>query len=108
MRYSSKFVLVLISVQSWAQTMTPQQLFASRCGACHGEDAHGSAQGPGLAMNPRVAVRSTEQLSAYIQGGNAGAGMPSFASLPAAELATLVRFVKRINNDTIITPVVPV
>jgi PQQ-dependent dehydrogenase (methanol/ethanol family) len=90
-----------------AQTVSPQQLFASRCGACHGEDAHGSAQGPGLAMNPRVAEQSTEQLRAYVQHGNPGAGMPSFAALPAAELTVLAKFLRKINTDTVVTPVAP-
>ena len=62
-----------------AQSLSAQQLFASRCAACHGEEARGTAKGPGLAMNPRVAEQSAEQLRAYLERGNPGAGMPSFA-----------------------------
>ena len=105
MRHLWKLTLGLILIPAAAQTVPPQQLFASRCGACHGEDAHGSAQGPGLAKNPRVAVQSVDQLQAYVKSGNPGAGMPSFGALPASELATLAKYIKRIKNDTILPPV---
>jgi PQQ-dependent dehydrogenase (methanol/ethanol family) len=88
-----------------AQQLFPQQLFTNRCAACHGEDARGTAKGPGLAMNPRVAEQSAEQLRAYLERGNSGAGMPSFADVPAIELASLVRYLRRINADTILAPV---
>src|SRR3982751_172940 len=87
-----------------AQAVFSQQPFAVRCAACHGEDARGTAQGPGLAMNPRVAAQSLEQLRAYLERGNPGAGMPAFGDLPASELATLAQYLRRINADTILTP----
>ena len=88
-----------------AEPLLPQQPFTSRCAACHGEDARGTAKAPGLAMNPRVAEQSIEQLRSYLQRGNPGAGMPSFADVPADELASLVRYLRRINADTILVPV---
>jgi PQQ-dependent dehydrogenase (methanol/ethanol family) len=107
MRHWWQFTFLLVSIPAAGQTVSPQQLFASHCGACHGEDAKGGARGPGLALNPRVAERSIDELTAYVRGGNPGAGMPSFASLPASEMAVLTKYLKRINNDTILTPVVP-
>ena len=94
-------VLLLLS----AQTLLAQQPFATRCAGCHGEEARGTAKGPGLAMNPRVAEQSVEQLRAYLEHGNPGAGMPSFADLPAADLLSLARYLRRINVETIVTPV---
>src|ERR1035438_1693716 len=88
-----------------AEPLLPQQPFTSRCAACHGEDARGTAKAPGLAMNPRVAEQSIEQLRSYLQRGNPGAGMPSFADVPADEFASLVRYLRRINADTILVPV---
>jgi PQQ-dependent dehydrogenase (methanol/ethanol family) len=88
-----------------AQAVVAQQPFTVRCAACHGEDARGAAQGPGLANNPRVAAQSAEQLRAYIAAGNPAAGMPAFADLPPAELAALAQYLRRINNDTILMPV---
>ena len=45
-----------------------------------------------------------EQLRAYLERGNAGAGMPSFADLPAADLLSLARYLRRMNADTILNP----
>lgn len=90
-----------------AQQLLSQQLFRERCAPCHGEEARGSAKGPGLAMNPRVAGQSVDQLRAYLERGNAGAGMPSFSDLPPAELLTLARYLRRINVETIVGPVTP-
>jgi PQQ-dependent dehydrogenase (methanol/ethanol family) len=94
------FLLLLSATQ-----LLPQQLFTDHCAACHGEDARGTAKGPGLAMNPRVAEQSVEQLRAYLERGNAGAGMPSFADLPTDDLASLVKYLRRINVETIVGPV---
>jgi len=78
--------------------------FAERCAACHGDDGRGTAKGPGLAMNPRVAAQTVEQLRAFLERGNPGAGMPAFADLPAADLLTLARHLRRINVETILAP----
>jgi PQQ-dependent dehydrogenase (methanol/ethanol family) len=98
-------LLLLSAEQLFPQQLLPQKLFANHCAACHGEDARGTAQGPGLAMNPRVAEQSAEQLRAYLERGNIGAGMPSFADLPAGDLASLAKYLGRINVDTIAGPV---
>ncbi len=95
------FVLVLLL----GSQLIAQAPFARLCASCHGEDAHGTARGPGLAMNPRVAEQSVDQLRAYIEHGNAGAGMPSFADLPAGELLSLAKYLRRLNVDTIAGPV---
>ena len=96
------FALVLLL---FAPQLLAQQVFAVRCAPCHGQDARGTAQGPGLALNPRVAEQSADQLRAYLQHGNPAAGMPSFADLPAADLVTLAKYLRRINADTIFGPV---
>lgn len=90
-----------------AQPLLAQQLFAAQCASCHGDDARGTAKAPGLAMNPRVAEQSAAQLLAYLERGNPAAGMPSFANLPAADLSSLVKYLRRINADTILIPVNP-
>ncbi len=56
-------------------------------------------------MNPRVAEKSADEMSAYLQQGNPGAGMPSFSDLSAADMKALTGYLKRINNDTIVGPV---
>jgi PQQ-dependent dehydrogenase (methanol/ethanol family) len=91
--------LVLLAAQTVSAQQSP---FASRCAGCHGEEARGTGQGPALAMNPRVAEQSAEQLRAYLERGNPAAGMPAFADLPAKDLQALARFLKRLNVETII------
>jgi len=98
------FALLLIV---FIRPLLAQEAFTRHCASCHGEEARGTAQGPGLAMNPRVAEQSVEQLQAYLEHGNPGAGMPSFAGLPAADLLSLAKYLRRLNNDTIIVPVTP-
>src|SRR5205085_12043322 len=38
-----------------AQPAPPPPPFAVRCASCHGDEAGGTARGPGLLLNPRVA-----------------------------------------------------
>jgi mono/diheme cytochrome c family protein len=78
--------------------------FTARCASCHGEEAGGTARGPGLALNPRVAGQSAEQLRDYLLRGNPGAGMPAFPELAADDLTALVRYVRRVNAETILPP----
>ncbi len=96
-------LLVLFS----AQAVLAQQPFAQHCAACHGGDARGTGQGPGLANNPRVAAQSVEELRAYLTHGNPAAGMPSFADLPADQLTALARYLRGINANTILILMAP-
>ena len=82
----------------------PPAVFALQCAGCHGEEGLGTAKGPALAMNQRVAEQSANQLAAFLQRGNVAAGMPSFADMSASDRATLVRYLLRINVDTITKP----
>jgi len=95
--------LALLFLLSVAQSAA-QQTFARHCASCHAQDARGTARGPGLAMNPRVAEQSVEQLRAYIERGNVGAGMPSFGDLPGDELLSLAKYLKHLNVDAIVGP----
>jgi PQQ-dependent dehydrogenase (methanol/ethanol family) len=88
-----------------SNSVSPQQLFIKNCASCHGEDARGTAKGPGLAMNPRVAEQTAEQLRAFLERGNPSAGMPSFSDLPNADLAALAKYLRRLNVETITAPV---
>src|SRR6185312_3197240 len=84
--------------------LSSQQLFNQHCAACHGTDARGTAKGPGLAANPSVAQQSAEQLRAFLEHGNAGAGMPSFADLSARDLRALANYLRVLNMGTIAGP----
>src|SRR5207253_8827891 len=87
-----------------AQPAPPPPPFAVRCASCHGDEAGGTARGPGLVLNPRVAAQSSEQLRDFLRRGNPGAGMPAFADLAADDRTTLVRYLRSINAETILPP----
>lgn len=97
-------ILLLLLLILFAPPALAQQPFAEHCASCHGDEGRGSAKGPGLAMNPRVAAQTVDELRAFLERGNPGAGMPAFADLPAAELLALARYLRRINVETIIPP----
>jgi PQQ-dependent dehydrogenase (methanol/ethanol family) len=90
------------------ETPSPQvqapPVFALQCAGCHGEDALGTAKGPALALNQRVAEQSADALAAFLQRGNPAGGMPSFADLAANDRATLAGYLLRINVETITKP----
>jgi len=86
--------------------LSAEQLFTKHCAGCHGADARGSAKGPGLAANPRVAEQSADQLRAFLERGNIAAGMPSFADLPAKDLASLARYLRILNMGTVAGPMI--
>jgi PQQ-dependent dehydrogenase (methanol/ethanol family) len=74
-----------------------QETYAKLCSGCHGADAHGSQQGPGLAGNAGVRRRSEQSLRSVITKGIPAAGMPPFP-MPEAELDALVKLVKSLNS----------
>jgi PQQ-dependent dehydrogenase (methanol/ethanol family) len=100
-----KFSLTLLF--AGALLAQPPKQFTDNCAPCHGADARGSGQGPGLANNPRVAEQSFDQLKDYLLHGNPNAGMPPFASLSATDLTAVARYIRRINNDTMLSPPPP-
>ena len=104
MLFNVKRRITVLLLALAAPALLAQTPFSRRCAACHGEDARGTAQGPGLANNRRVAEQSVDQLRAYLEHGNPAAGMPAFPDLSAADSTALARYLKRINNDTILTP----
>ncbi len=84
--------------------LSSQQLFNEHCAGCHGVDARGTAKGPGLAKNPRIAEQSAEQLRTFLEHGNIAGGMPSFAELPAKDLTSLARYLRIMNMGTVAGP----
>ncbi len=73
-----------------------RQTYAKLCSGCHGADARGSQQGPGLSGNLRLRKRSAQSLRNVIVRGIPAAGMPGF-DLPAATLDGLVGLVVSLN-----------
>ncbi len=71
--------------------------YAKLCSGCHGDDARGSQQGPGLAGNPWVKRRSLQALKNTIRNGVPAAGMPAFRNLPAETVDALAAMVVSLN-----------
>src|SRR5258708_10142933 len=107
MPFVCRFAVIVLAAACWAQQTPQQNAFSNRCAGCHGEDGRGSAQGPGLAMNPRVAAQSPDELREYLQHGTPGAGMPKFAELSSTEMTAITRHLRRLNTDTILVPAAP-
>jgi PQQ-dependent dehydrogenase (methanol/ethanol family) len=80
-----------------------KKLFRDHCAACHGSDARGSGQGPGLEGNPRLAGQSVGQLQALVRAGVPAAGMPAF-DLPAEDLNALAAYVHTLNTGVTVSP----
>ena len=76
--------------------MDAQETYAKLCAGCHGADAHGSQQGPGLAANANVRRQSVQNLRNLIRRGIPAAGMPPF-DLPDAPLDAVVALIKSLN-----------
>jgi len=75
-----------------------RRVYAERCVGCHGADARGTDQAPGLAGNNRLRRQSVRKLSDTIRNGIPGTGMPPF-DLPTHELDVLANFVHTLNGE---------
>ena len=73
-----------------------RQTYLKLCAGCHGADARGTQQGPGLAGNPWVRRRSMQNLRNVILKGIPAAGMPAF-DLPASTIEALAALVVSLN-----------
>ncbi len=85
---------LLAQIPTAADEVRP--IYAKLCAGCHGADARGSQQGPGLAGNLSVRRRSAQSLRNVITRGIPAAGMPGF-ELPAPTLEGLVALVVSLN-----------
>jgi PQQ-dependent dehydrogenase (methanol/ethanol family) len=97
-------LVVPISAQNPAPAADVRQTYDKLCGGCHGIDARGTQQGPGLAGNPGVRRRSLQNLRNVIREGIPAAGMPPF-DLPAPTLDALAALVASLNASAAETAV---
>ena len=81
----------LLSLTAAAQDIQPT--YVKLCSGCHGDDARGTQQGPGLVG---MRKRSAQSLRNVITKGIPAAGMPAF-DLPAATVDALVALVVSLN-----------
>jgi PQQ-dependent dehydrogenase (methanol/ethanol family) len=81
-----------------ASSVDVKNLYAKLCAGCHGADARGTQQGPGLAGNASVRRRSIQNLRNLIRNGIPAAGMPPF-DLPSGTLDALAALVASLNSS---------
>ena len=89
----------LLQAQNQPASPSPadaQENYGKLCAGCHGADARGSQQGPGLAGNAGVRRRSAQSLRNVILKGIPAAGMPPFA-LPDEQVDALIALLKSLN-----------
>src|ERR1700681_519699 len=86
----------LLPAQNSPNKVDARQLYAKLCAGCHGADAHGTQQGPGLSGNARLRKRPISRLRTLIRTGIPAAGMPPF-DLPDDALDALATLVISLN-----------
>src|SRR3954447_15937689 len=85
-----------LRAQTPASAGDVKQNYARLCSGCHGDDARGTQQGPGLAGNVSVRRRSLQSLRTVIRNGIPAAGMPPF-ELPSETIDGLAALVISLN-----------
>jgi PQQ-dependent dehydrogenase (methanol/ethanol family) len=94
----SPFLLPAQNPPPLPSSVDVKDIYAKLCAGCHGADAHGTQQGPGLAGNSWVRRRSIQNLRNVIRNGIPTAGMPPF-DLPAGTLDALATLVASLNSS---------
>ncbi|HTS34775.1 MAG TPA: c-type cytochrome [Candidatus Solibacter sp.] len=92
-------VSLSFSQDSWEedfQSKPPagKSTFNSTCAGCHGLDGRGSEKAPGIANSGRVQHLTDAQISNVISNGVPGTGMPGFHALTAAQVRSLVSYLR--------------
>src|SRR5882757_8191583 len=71
-----------------------RQTFENRCAACHGLDGRGGERAPDIATSQKTQNRTDATLTQIITNGIPAAGMPSFSSLDAPTIRSLVKYLR--------------
>src|SRR5579862_1455227 len=96
--FASGQLFLLAQTPSTVAKPDSKQIYAKLCAGCHGADAHGTQQGPGLSGNARLRRRPISRLRTLIRTGIPAAGMPPF-DLPDDALDALAALVISLNSS---------
>ena len=83
-----------------AATPAGKQIFSTTCAGCHGLDGRGSERAPGITSGSKISRLSDKELSNIISNGVSGTGMPAFHSLSAAQVQSLVSYIRALQGKT--------
>jgi cytochrome c oxidase cbb3-type subunit III len=83
---------------SSATLLEGKQVFASSCAACHGLDGRGGERAPDIATGRKTQRLSDVKLSRVVDAGLPGTGMPSFHSLGASAIKSVVSYLRTLQG----------
>ena len=83
----------------FADSEAAQQLFATRCAACHGLDGKGAERAPDIATAAKVRQLSDVQLLAILQKGIPQTSMPAFSYLGDDALRSVVGHLRALQGN---------
>jgi cytochrome c oxidase cbb3-type subunit 3 len=96
--------LALVATTALAQDVKHGALvFAAHCAGCHGANGAGGELGPNITDGVDDTL-FTQPLPAFIRQGVPEAGMPSFATLPAGDLAAVVAYITALRSPASAKP----
>jgi PQQ-dependent dehydrogenase (methanol/ethanol family) len=103
--FAAAFVLLVAATLAWP--VAAQELFTAAkdnfektCAACHGSGGGGGDRAPALADNPDLRRLDATGIAAIIAKGTPR-GMPSFASLPQAQVTEIAAWLKSMNDSAL-------
>jgi cytochrome c oxidase cbb3-type subunit 3 len=83
---------------SSATLVEGKQIFASSCAACHGLDGRGGERAPDIATRREMQQLSDVKLARIVDAGMPGTGMPSFHSLGASGIKSVVSYLRTLQG----------
>jgi cytochrome c oxidase cbb3-type subunit 3 len=83
---------------SSATLLEGKQIFASSCAACHGLDGRGGERAPDIATRREMQRLSDLKLTRVVDAGVPGTGMPSFHSLGASGIKSVVSYLRTLQG----------
>jgi cytochrome c oxidase cbb3-type subunit III len=83
---------------SSATLLEGKQIFASSCAACHGLDGRGGERAPDIATRREMQRLSDTELARIVNAGVPGTGMPSFRSLGASGIKSVVSYLRTLQG----------
>jgi cytochrome c oxidase cbb3-type subunit 3 len=84
---------------SGATLLQGKQLFTSRCAACHGLDGRGGERAPDIVGRRETQRLSDLKVSRIVDAGVPGTGMPSFHSLGASAIKSVVSYLRTLHGE---------
>ena len=84
---------------SSATLLEGKQIFASSCASCHGLDGRGGERAPDIATRRETQRLSDVKLARIVDAGVPGTGMPSFRSLGASAIKSVVSYLRTLQGE---------